>query len=399
MYDNKFFEKIKFLDLGKQPIANGFLTEKQLKSRGKEFFFDLSVQLDTDTGLVSLSNFVELSKMFNENYPFHTSASPVMVKHFSSIAKRLNRMNPKKVMEIGSNDGAFLKNFSTKKAISVEPCKNFAEITSEMGYKTYPEFWTDDLANEIIKQHGKQDLIYAANCMCHIPDIQSAFNSISRTLSSDGVFVFEDPSLLYMFLRNSYDQIYDEHAHIFSLVALKNLLERAGMKIWKVEALENIHGGSCRIYAVNEKSNFVSYLSTLLSFEVRMGMGMLAMAPYHAFAENVKKSRESLTNLLKAVKQQGKKIISYGATSKSTTVFNYCGLGPETIDYITDTTPDKIGKFSPGTHIPIVKEEEGFDESVDFAFLGAWNYSDAILDKHPDFKGSWITHVPEVRII
>ena len=389
--------KTKFLDLGTQPIANGFLKESDLDK--DEYTFNLSVGICSDTFLVSLMDFVDPPKMFNESYPFHTSASPVMESHFKRTSNLLSKLNPRKVMEIGSNDGAFLKNFHPSKAISVEPCSNFARHTQELGYTTYDEFWTQELADRVCSSNGKQDLIFSANCMCHIPDIEGAFKAVASCLDKDGVFVFEDPSLVFMLMRNSYDQIYDEHAHIFSLHSLSILLKRAGLKIWKVDVLENVHGGSCRIYAVHENNPVKKVDSTLMQFERICGINKSGFEIYYSFARNVQKSKEALVDALSALKDKGKKVISFGATSKSTTVFNYCGIGNELIDYITDRTDDKIGKFSPGKHIPIIAEGVGFDDSVDAVFLGAWNYKDAILTKYSDFKGSWITHVPEVSVI
>jgi len=383
--------------LGTQPIANGFLKESDLDK--DEYTFNLSVGICDETFLVSLMEFVDPPKMFNENYPFHTSASPVMESHFKRTSNLLSKLNPDKVMEIGSNDGAFLKNFHPSKAISVEPCSNFARHTKELGYTTYDEFWTQELADRVCSSNEKQDLIFSANCMCHIPDIESAFKAVASCLSKDGVFVFEDPSLVFMLMRNSYDQIYDEHAHIFSLHSLSILLKSAGLKIWKVDVLENVHGGSCRVYAVHENNPVKQVDSTLMQFERICGINKSGFEIYHSFASNVQKSKEALVDALSALKDRGKKVISFGATSKSTTVFNYCGIGNDLIDYITDRTDDKIGKFSPGKHIPIIAEGVGFDDSVDAAFLGAWNYKDAILTKYSDFKGSWITHVPEVSVI
>ena len=293
--------KIKFLDLGTQPIANGFLKESDL---GKdEYTFNLSVGVCRKTFLVSLMDFVDPPKMFNENYPFHTSASPVMESHFKRTSNLLSKLNPDKVLEIGSNDGAFLKNFHPFKAISVEPCSNFASHTEFLGYTTYDEFWTQDLADRICSCNGKQDLIFSANCMCHIPDIESAFQAVASCLSKDGVFVFEDPSLVFMLMRNSYDQIYDEHAHIFSLHSLSKLLKRAGLKIWKVDVLENVHGGSCRVYAVHENNPVKKVDSTLMQFERTCGID--AFSVYSMFAKNVHKSRESLVDTLSSLKDQG----------------------------------------------------------------------------------------------
>jgi len=388
----------KFLDLGKQPIANAFISPGECQN---EYFYDLEVGLDTETKLVSHMNCVDPPLMFNDSYVYYTSGSKTMVKHFKDIAGYLKeRFQPRRVLEIGSNDGTFLKNFPLENTVAVEPCGNFASYTREMGYETHTEFWTQDLAVKIATA-DRFDLIYSANCICHIPDLYDTFSAIYYALSDKGVFVFEDPSLAEMLERNSYDQIYDEHAHIFSVTALKNVLAKAGLEIFSVDKTQ-VHGGSNRIYV--QKKGGPQYEDG--SLEIELEQEKLAkidkLTTYRKFAKRVQKSKTSLVELLHDIKDGGNKIISYGATSKSTSVFNYCEIGPDLIDYITDTTPDKQGKLSPGMHIPVVSPEEGFDDSVDYAFLGAWNYLEEITKKESEFirrGGQFITHVPEVRTL
>ena len=237
--------KKEFLDLGKQPIANKFLNEDEFDN---EFLFDLKAVFDEDTKLVSLKDFVAPEMMFNENYAYHASMSETMKKHFKSLAENLqNEFRPVNVLEIGSNDGIFIRHFNPDTTFAVEPCKNFADMTNDMEYKTYDEFWTTKLSNSIKQEHGSMDLIYAANCICHIHDLDDTFKAVNNLLSDDGIFIFEDPSLLRMMERGSYDQLYDEHAHIFSVTALKNILEKSGLEIFRVDNL-SVHGGSNRIY-------------------------------------------------------------------------------------------------------------------------------------------------------
>tara|TARA_R110002126_G_scaffold71913_1_gene179914 strand:+ start:1654 stop:2817 length:1164 start_codon:yes stop_codon:yes gene_type:complete len=384
--------KIQFLDLGKQPIANGFLTSKQIS---KEYFFNLKVGFDKETCLVSLIDFVDLDLMFNDNYAYRSSMSNTMVTHFSKTAKLLkDSFNPDSVLEIGSNDGVFIKNFPKETTAAVEPCKNFSVLTNNLGYKTHNIFWDNNAAELIKKDSGEKDLIFSANCMCHIPEIDEAFLAIANTLSANGVFVFEDPSLSKMIERISYDQIYDEHAHIFSVIALSKVLEKAGLEIFKVESL-NVHGGSNRIYACHKsKRRIDASVENAIKYEKELGLNLLET--YNNFAKNVLDSKYLLLRQLNQLKKLGKKIVSYGATSKSTTVFNYCKIGPDVIDYIVDTTPEKQEKLSPGMHIPIVSPEIGFDKSVDIAFLGAWNFSKEIRQKECEFLdrgGKFISHI------
>tara|TARA_R110002020_G_scaffold37124_4_gene111982 strand:+ start:21369 stop:22556 length:1188 start_codon:yes stop_codon:yes gene_type:complete len=392
--------KIEFLDLGMQPIANNFLSS--VSDIKNEYKFRLAVTFDDDTKLVSLSNFVSPDLMFNDSYVYHSSLSKTMRSHFKDAALSfLKDYSPEKVLEIGSNDGVFLKNFSSKRstAIGVEPCSNFANITRDLGYATYDKFWNNQLAKEIVLNHGKQDLIFSANCICHIQNLDEAFSAISKTMSSTGIFVFEDPSLLSMINRRSYDQIYDEHAHIFSIIALRNLLDKHDLSIFKVQSLK-VHGGSNRIFVCHKGVRSIEEsVSEIISKEIDAGLNTIDA--YRRFAYDVEKSKRQLLDIIHELKRKNYKIISYGATSKSTTVFNYCGIGTNLIDYIVDTTPAKHGKLSPGAHIPVISPEEGFNDTVDYAFLGAWNYENEICEKERKFlkKNRFITHVPYVRFI
>jgi len=326
-----------------------------------------------------------------------------MRDHFKNIANEIkDRFKPKKVLEIGSNDGVFLKHFSIDTVIAVEPCKNFADITRGLGYCTYGEFWTMELANRILRDVGPIDVVYAANCMCHIPNIEAAFAAVEHVLADGGIFIFEDPALDNMLNRYSYDQIYDEHAHIFSALALRQLLDLIDLVIWRIDFLP-VHGGSQRIYAKKGCSGtfpIESSVSQTLADEWVQGVAHRHVLA--RFAKQVAQSREDLLVLLSRLKKEGKKVIGYGATSKSTVVYNYCGIGPDLIGYVIDTTLGKQGMYTPGTHIPIVSPEEGMDGSVDCAFLGAWNYEKEIIEKEHDFcerGGKFITHVPIVRMI
>ena len=399
--------KKEFLDLGRQPVANAFLKKEDFDD---EFLFDLKVVFNTESKLVSIKKFVDPERIFNEDYPYTTSNSFPMVKHFKETAEMLMKeFNPLTVMEIGSNDGVFLKNWANDYTIGVEPCGNFAKVTKDMGYQTYNDFWTTNLSEKIKSDgHVDFDLIYAANCICHIHDLDDTFKAVKNLLSKDGVFVFEDPSLLRILERNSYDQIYDEHPHIFSITALDNILMENGLKIFRVENL-SVHGGSNRVY--------VSHLPFHTFFRVRPveisvrenlqredDFGLNEFKTYQDFAKRVEESRNDLVELLVKLKNDGKRVMSIGATAKSTTVFNYCGIGAapwqtDLIELITDTTKDKQGMYSPGSHIPVVDRESVNLNDYDYIFLGAWNLKDYIIKNEKKFNGKFITHVPKVEVI
>ena len=399
--------KKEFLDLGRQPIANKFLKEDEFKD---EFFFDLKVVFDEDTKLVSLKDFVQPELMFNEDYAYNTSLSTPMVEHFANTAEELKAYREKvgyptkNVLEIGSNDGPFIKNFDTETSICVEPCENFAKKTTDMGYQSYTSYWDTEVAHTIKEVHGEMDLIYAANCICHIQDLDECFTAVANLLSRHGMFVFEDPSLLRMLERGSYDQIYDEHAHIFSVTALKEILHRNGLDIFKVDNL-SVHGGSNRIYACHKNipSNLYDpHDSVFYNLKEEKEFGIDNFKTYEIFAERIDKSKKNLVELLRELCFiKDKRIMCIGATSKSTTVFNYCGIDKTLIECITDTTPDKQGLLAPGSHIPVVDRESVNLNDYDYVFLGAWNFKDVIANKEREFVengGKFITHVPEVIV-
>ena len=389
-----------FLDLGIQPLANGFLDKKQFKN---EKFYNLKAQFNTETHLVTIVDTPKKEDLFNNNYPYVSSSSTPMIAHFKDIAETIiGDLKDGKILEIGSNDGIFIKNFPKDKAFCIEPCSNFSDITNNLGYKTYNKFWNMETSNEIKQNHGLFDVIFSANCMCHISNIQEAFNSISNLLTNDGRFIFEDPSLAQVILNGSYDQFYDEHPNIFSILSLRKLLYNSNLTIEEVVNTP-IHGGSNLIIVrkqIGFKHDSISIRSVQRNIWLEKDiLGLDKEDTYHLFAQKIHKSKIDLIELLEYYRLKGKNIVSYGATSKSTTIFNYCGINQDLICQIVDTTPSKIGKYSPGMHIPIYDRNTVTISNIDVFFLGAWNFSKEIIAKESNFKGKCITHIPLVREI
>ncbi len=392
-------EKIEFLNLGKHPITNSYLNSKYPKN---EFLYNLRLIYHSKTKLISLAKFVSPKKMFNNKYAHRASASKTMRLAYEKLAKSLIRKyKPKSILEIGSNDGCFIKHFQKIRNIGVEPCKNLADITTKMKIKTYPSFWTKKLSKKIINENGLFDIIYSANTISHIHNLKETFEAIEMSLNRNGIFILEDPSLLETLKKNSYDQFYDEHAYVFSLTALKNLTNKSGLEIFKVEKL-NTHGGSNRVFfkkRINNDLKVSNKYLKYLSMEKRFGIEKLNT--YKKFAKNVQNSKKALIKIFKKIKNKGNIIIGYGATYKSSTVLNYCGLKNNFIDYFLDTTPTKFGKFTPGSRIPICKYK-GIPRNVKYAYLGAWNFKDEIFKKEKKYirnGGKFITHVPYPKII
>ena len=391
-----------FLNLGRQPLANSFLKDIKEKTLRNEFFYNLKICFNTKNYLVSIKRPVNPKKQYTDKYAHRASESKTMRLAFKDVAKKLfKRFRPKSIMEIGSNDGVFLKNFNKKSVIAVEPCKNLARITKKL-FKTYDEFWNLRLSNKLLKEKkGEIDLIFSANTISHIPNLEETFKGISKILSKNGVLVIEDPSLLKVLKNNSYDQFYDEHVYVFSSLSMKNIVKKFGLRLFDIEHLST-HGGSNRYYICKENGKYKSSSRLKKALKDEISHKLHKIESYFKFSKRVNLSRKKLFNLMKRLKKKKKKIISYGATYKSTTVFNYCKINSKIIDYVTDTTFNKQGKFTPGSHIKIISPKIGINKTVDFAFLGAWNFKKEIFIKEKNFLnkgGRFITHVPKVTIL
>ncbi len=392
--------KKKFLNLGKQPLANSFLSSNSKKILNKEFFYNLTVSFDTLDYLVSITNPVNPKYQYTDKYAHRASESFTMRNAFAKIAKDIKKkFNPNVIMEIGSNDGVFIKNFERKKVIAVEPCKNLANLTKKK-YKTFPDFWNKNLAKKIFTKSKKADVIFSANTISHIPDLKETFDAIDFSLSKNGILIIEDPSLLSVIKNNSYDQFYDEHVYVFSSIAISNIVKNSNLRLFHAEKIET-HGGSMRYYICKNEAKFKKTKTLSATIKQEKNAKLHKFSTYLLFSKKVKASKKKLIKIVKNLKSKNKKIISYGATYKSSTIFNYCKIGKNLINYVTDTTINKQGKYTPGQHIPIISPEKGMNHTVDYAFLGAWNFKKEILKKEKAFikrGGKFITHVPVAKI-
>ena len=241
----------RFLDLGYQPLANQYLK----KFRSNQTKYKLKIQFDIKSKMVSISKRIPSKKMFNSTYPYRSSMSYTMRKSFKDLSKEIKkRFNPKILLEIGSNDGALISNFKKKMIIGVEPCKNLAKITKRKKYVIYDKYWNIKLSKKIKKKFGTVNLIYSANTLTHISNLDNVFTAINNLLSSDGILIIEDPSLLECIKKNSYDQFYNEHIYIFSTISVKNLLNKFKLEIFDIKNLKT-HGGSLRYYIKKKQNN------------------------------------------------------------------------------------------------------------------------------------------------
>ena len=382
------------MSFGQMPIANGFIKKKNFK---KEYFYEMEVGFNEKLSLFQLNKHPAPKNMFNQNYPFFSGSSQYMKLHFKKYADFLKKNYLKsnsKIIEIGSNDGTMLENFlnTSSDIYGFEPSKNVAKIAEKKGIPTFKEFFNLKTISNLKKNFHKIDLIYASNVICHIPDLDNLIRSIDILLSKDGAFIFEEPYIGSMFDKTSYDQIYDEHIYMFSISSIDKIFKLYDFELTYVEP-QNTHGGSMR-YVIKRKSKtnlHSKFLNKFLTFEKKKEIDTIKSSM--KFKLNCEISKRQLIKKIEFIKSRDKKICGYGATSKSTTVLNYCGIGPDSIDYICDTTKEKIGKYSPGKHIPIVDMNFFYKNQPDYIYLFAWNHKEEIFKKESAFKGKWFSHV------
>ena len=389
-----------FIRFGRMPVANAFLREDEFAG---EYFYDLSAAFCERCAMPQLVHAPPPEKMFHERYPFFTSSSRLMESHFERFAAEIRGRwldGPDRLaVEIGSNDGTLLANFagSDVRSLGVEPSANVAAVARAKGVRSLARFFDDGAAALILAEEGLADVVLSANCLSHVHDLHALGRNVDRILKPRGVLVFEEPYAGDILESGAYDQIYDEHMYYFSLAAASRWLEGHGFEVVDARP-QPVHGGSMRYTAARRGVHAIGdSVAALRRDEARRALDRAAT--FVAFRERVERSRDDLLALLGQARRDGKRVAGYGATSKSTTVLNYCGITRELVEYISDTTALKQGRFSPGMHIPVESHAHFSSDYPDLALLFAWNHAREILDKEREFVaggGRWVVYVPEV---
>lgn len=391
-----------FLSFGRMPLADAFLDETQIAD---EFFFDLAVGLCERCGMVQLCERVPDAYMFHDSYAYHSSTSAGMRRHFAVLADDVRRRalggaDPL-VVEIGCNDGILLEAFGAAgvRHLGVDPAGNVLADAAHKGLTVKQAFFNERTASDIRAEHGPADTVIAANVICHVADIHSVFSGVRRLLTPSGLFIFEDPYIGAIVDNNAVDQIYDEHVFYFSLASICRVAEMHGLEVVDV-SLQAVHGGELRCYlGLNGAHTPTTSIAEWLERE--RASGLSSLATYRQFATRAAAIRDGLASAIARIVSGGHRIAGYGATAKSSTIINYCGLGPDEIEYIADVTSAKQGKLTPGAHIPVRPPEYFRSNYPDYAVLFAWNHEKEILEKEAPFKaagGRWITYVPDVMV-
>ncbi len=391
------------IDFGEMPIANHFV--KDLKE--DSYRFKLAASFCEACHLFQLDNQPRPELMFHGRYPFFTGLSSTMVSHFKDMVDEaleevFKPISDIQVMEIGCNDGTLLSNFARAgiRHLGVDPSANVVEVARSKGVNAQVDFFGYETAKKIKAASGEFDLILAANVICHIPDMNDFAKGIEHLLAPDGRFIFEEPYAGDVLTKVSYDQFYDEHVYIFSCISVSKIFEKFNLELIDARHQET-HGGSMR-YTIARKGSREIKTSSRDQIALEVIQGLDHIAAYHEFAKRCEMRKIELLALLSDLKSNGKTIAGYAATSKSTTILNYCGIDSKLIEFVSDSTPEKQGTFMPGSGIPVVTPEFLRERKPDYIVLFAWNHESEILEKESQLTASgskWIRFVPKVEIL
>ena len=393
-----------FADLGDSPLANSYLKESDFDN---EKFYPLCTFLCENCFLVQLEELETPENIFSE-YAYFSSFSTSWVKHAKDyvdmIIPKLSLDEKSLVIEIASNDGYLLQNFTGKNipVLGIEPAQNIAKSAIEINIPTLTKFFDSKLAKDLVNEGKIADLIIGNNVFAHVPCLNNFITGLKILLKPNGVITLEFPHLLQLIQNNQFDTIYHEHFSYFSLFTAKKIFEHHGLKIFDVEELST-HGGSLRLFITHFDNNQISETSEVDSIvEKEKKFGLTQANTYENFSKNIIKIKTNLLDFVEKAKKNSKNIICYGAPAKGNTLLNYCGFSKTLIDYTVDKNPNKQNLFLPGTHIPIFSPEKIKETKPDFILVLPWNLQDEILNEL-NYVKSWgcqfIIPIPEVKVL
>ena len=392
------------LSLGRTPLANALLTAEQL--REPEATFPLDLVFCPACALVQITETVPPEVLFRE-YAYLSSFSDTVVQNAEGIVRRLIGLeglgSESLAVEIASNDGYLLQHYHHKgiPVLGIEPAANIARVArDERGIPTVCEFFGAELAAELVAGGRAADVVHGNNVLAHVADLNGVVRGIATVLKPRGVAVIEVPYVKDLIDHCEFDTIYHEHLCYFSLTALDRLFRRHRLVIRDVERIP-IHGGTLRIFASRAEWAIPGEaVKSLLAEEAAWGVDREEF--YRGFGAKVERLRASLLELLGGLKAQGRRIAAYGASAKGSTLLNFFGIGADTLEFVVDRSTVKQGRYTPGTHLPILAPERVLELRPDYLLLLTWNFADEILAQQQAFRdqgGRFIIPIPECRVV
>jgi SAM-dependent methyltransferase len=392
-----------FCDLGRSPLANSFLKNKQKFK--KEKFYPLKVFFCKKCKLPQLPEHAKAQSIFKK-YDYFSSFSKSWLKHSENFSqemiKSLKLDKNSKVCELASNDGYLLQFFQKKNinVLGVEPAKNIAFHAKKLGMKIITDFFSEQLSKKIKKKYGTQNLIICNNVLAHVPNIKDFLLGIKNILSEDGIVTFEFPHLLNLIKYNQFDTIYHEHFSYLSVTCLKKLFKKINLKIINIKKIST-HGGSLRLYVTHIKNKKFKVLFNVKKiYYQEIKQKIFNFKTFSKFNDRILKIKKDFNNLIRILKKSKNKIGAYGAAAKGNTFLNYCNISKNSIDFIIDKNSSKINKYLPGSHIKIYNLEYLKNIKPDYLIIFPWNIANEIISELKKIINcKFIICIPKIKII
>ena len=393
------------LNLGTVALAGGFLKPDQFAS---EPSFPLRVHFCNDCLAVQVVDIVNPKLMF-ANYFYFSSAIRTLCEHFVDFATEVvpRFLDPSKatVLEFGCNDGVLLRPLAdqgVRTLIGVDPAGNIVSAIDDPRINVINDFFTEEVAEQVVGRFGKVDMVVANNVYAHIPDIGGVTRAVRNVLADEGVFIFEVHYLGRIVQGLQYDMVYHEHLYYYSLLALENHFRRHGMTVFDIKPVA-IHAGSMRYYVCKEGSRHARAISPRVDLlrKEELAIGYHRAETYARFATDVAQRKEKLMDVLVKLRRKGRRVAGYGASGRANTIIQYCGITRDHVEYMIDDAPAKVGYSTPGSHLPIFSNDKLRSDPTDYLLIFAWSFINEIAQKCNGYMnggGRLLVPLPEVRI-
>jgi SAM-dependent methyltransferase len=393
-----------FADLGSSPLANSYLSPECLGTM--EPFYPLRALVCSNCFLVQLEEFETPAKIFSD-YAYFSSYSTSWLEHCHRYSEQMIELlglgEHSQVVEIASNDGYLLQYFQERHVpvLGVEPAANVAQVARERGIPTVVEFYGRATARALATR-TRADLLVGNNVLAHVPDLDDFVGGMKILLAPGGTITMEFPHLLRLIDDDQWDTIYHEHFSYFSFLTASRVFAAQGLRLFDVEELPT-HGGSLRVYGAHEDD--ASKPDTERAVELRereREAGYERLETYTRYGARVEADKRRILEFLIGLKDEGRRVVGYGAPAKGNTLLNYCGVRRDFLDYTVDLNPHKQGRFLPGSHIPIRPPRAIREDRPDVVVILPWNLKDEIAAQL-GFVGEWggrlAARMPELALL
>lgn len=392
----------RFIDLGRQPNGNAF---PDVETTAHELFYELSMSVCSDCWLVQLDECPSPEVLFSD-HPYVTGLNVPIVRHFANLAKHIVAKFelPKQslIIDIGANDGTLLNEFRAlgMRVLGVDPGRRTGQLAEEAGVTVCRAFWNRESGAAIRSLNLRPRVITATAVFYHVPDLHSFVEGLAAVMDDDTVFATQCVYMKRVIEEVQFDHIYHEHTCLYSLRPMSQLFARHGLRLMDVEFYD-VHGGSFVAYVVKDGSSLPTSEKVQAAIQREEEVGMFRRGTYQGFADRVAANREALLKLLREIKAKGLTVYTLGAPVKGSTLLNYCKIGPDLVAAAVEVNPFKIGRLTPGTHIPVISEAQVL-RPPEYYLVLAWNFLGYFVQTHRDYLrqgGRFIVPNPTVRVV